>query len=152
MVDSKGKIVGPYSFVPVNGEEPVFASVLLNINGVFVELPVITTGFIPADTSLFYSGQNCTGTAYMPVVPDQLVLNGVGATSEVGISNGILYYPTPGPSSTAVTVCSQLDVSSGTCSALRFGCGEIGLPLSAESTFDLSTLGFVPPFQLQSKP
>jgi hypothetical protein len=145
VVDSKGKIVGPYSPLASGG-----AGALVSINGIWFELPVLTTGFAPVGATVDYSGQNCSGTAYMEVLPDQLVVSGVGSVGFGIDQTGVLYYPIPGPSSDQVTFCSQLNVGQG-CFNER-SCAGIGLLDSQASTFDLSTLGFVPPFQLQSKP
>lgn len=169
-MDSNKKIVGTYNFNPLFGfGAHQNVSAIRQINGFWFQLPVGKGGFYGtiANSSIQYTGLNCTGTAYIAdlgtdqggVLADELVLDAVTGTGLAAIDtrgaypqgtvNALLYYGTGQEIQT--TVCSEAIRSENpgaTGNCLNFPQCSVS-DLFPMSTFDLSTLGFVPPFHLQ---
>jgi hypothetical protein len=146
VVDSKGDVVGSYYYTDITAGS---ATAAREINGLWFQLPVLTTGFGSTSSSIAYSGENCTGNAYMEApTPGALVLDGVSFPGAAAIVDDILYYPSPGEPSTQV-ICSSF--FAGSCennSATPGSCPDV-TDLRPASRFDLSTLNLVPPFHLK---
>ena len=146
VIDSQGKEVGPY----LSGEE-----VLRKIDGRWFGLPISTNGFVNTGIpSLFYATTDCTGPPYeLPLDTGPLteLVNTVAVTvpfgAALGVFNGNLYYVNMEPPQTRNLQSQQnFDLKTGTASCELNGVGnrstvQIGI-------FDLSTLGFLPPFSL----
>jgi hypothetical protein len=152
VVDSRGRALGAFFFVPRMSLPD--SSVLRKIEGTWYLLPFSTAGFSSTGVQIFYSTANCTGTAYVAAFPHNAVLV-PQSTGTVGIANGFLYYAKPGsikPSS-KLTVKSQKLLNF---QAKDVGCGQlrsVGPPefVGEMTTYELSKLGFVPPFKLTEK-
>jgi hypothetical protein len=151
VVDSRGKPIGTFLFV---GRMSLpSSSVLREIEGTWYLLPFSTTGFSSTGVNIYYSEENCKGATYVAAFPDNPAIVPQAAGS-VGIANGILYYPKPG----SVKPFSKLVLKSQRMlnfQAKDVGCARIRTmitPFVGEmTTFELSKLGFVPPFTLIEK-
>jgi hypothetical protein len=150
VTDSNSKIVG--TFLPdVSGSAGTNSDVVLQINSIWFQLPVSTTGFASNGTGLYYSRSGCSGTAYIAsrAGPGQPM---TGLVTQADIVNETLYYATSWQS------CSQLAFASwqqifadgtfGTCNVFSQSACSENPAFAPPSTFDLSTLGFFPPFSL----
>jgi hypothetical protein len=147
LVDSTGKRIGlfdwsglvPLSSIPTGtGNMP---SVLLKINGTWLAVNADYNGFGNHGGYLFYTTTDCSGTAYNASFVGRPV---VGATF---VAAGILHYIDFNIAQ-QVSFLSYGTIDAGT--GMLAGCAGIstGGLASPDQTFDLSRLGFVPPFRL----
>jgi hypothetical protein len=138
VIDAKGREVGPYLNALQCGPE----GVLLRLNGTFVNVPVNRNGFDGCGGYLFYESEDCSGTVFTgadlhtPSIADWAPI----------VAGNIIYYGDPA-ARVSVTTHSRrlLDRSVGVdkCETVAVN----GTMLKA-MTFDLSTLGFTPPFSI----
>lgn len=152
VVDGRGRAIGTFFFV---GRMSIpSSSVLRKIEGTWYLLPFSTTGFSSTGVGIYYSADSCKGAAYVAAHANNPVMVPEAAGS-VGIANGILYYPKPG----SVKPFSTLLVKSQrmlTLQAKDVGCAKIRTVAPPDfvgemTTFELSKLGFVPPFTVIEK-
>jgi len=148
VVDAKGREIGTFAYV---GRASIPSSaVLLRVEDGWFLVPFSATGFASTGVNVLYSGDRCSGTAYIAASPNNVVVVPDQAGS-AGIVNGILYYArarSEKPSST-LNLKSQMILSP---LAKAGACGRIFyLPASVGemATLDLSKLGFVTPFTLR---
>ncbi len=147
VVDARGRAIGALAFV---GRMSLpSTSVLRRIEDSWFLIPFSAKGFASMGANILYSGDKCTGTPYIAVSPDNVVIvpNSAGSA---GIANGILYYAR----ASSVKPSPKLNLKSQMILNLpgkRSACGKIFyLPpfVGKMATFDLSKLGFVTPFTL----
>jgi hypothetical protein len=147
VIDSQGKQIGPFfrSFNFAGGNVP--STVLRNVNDTWIQIPVTPGGFNSAGVQLLYKARGCSGTAYLQEGSIDLDLI-AGDTGNAAVANQILYYPTN------LQECSGNFLSflpidhngvAASCDDIQQECFAFFGPVA---TFDLSTLGFVPPFSL----
>ncbi len=151
VVDVRGRAIGTFFFV---GRMSLpSSSVLRKIEGAWYLLPFSTTGFSSTGVQIFYSADNCTGAAYVAAYPDDPVLVPQSAGT-IGIANGILYYPKPGSlKKSSMLLKSQRILN---LQAKDVSCGKVRSFVPPDfvgemTTFELSKLGFVPPFTVIEK-
>jgi hypothetical protein len=167
VVDSRGKLVGTYNFILMFNQFSS-ASAARRINNLWFQLPVLPGGFAPTSMNIGFTNANCAGTAYIlgnyscntgnqitggqgELIID--AISGCGAAVDTrgvtATANALLYYAS-GPQTTA-TICSQAASgnlgAAGNCSNVTCSDQPGVFPMA---TFDLSTLGLVPPFHLKS--
>jgi hypothetical protein len=154
VVDSTGKIVGPYFPVTPAGQL-ISDAVLLQIKNASLLILVNPAGF-PSENAqndaLIYADANCSGVPYMPLPnATSTPLNNPGAlvvSPEWSVVfNGVLFYPTLGETPQPFSSGSYQVPGTTTCLPLT---NPNGLFVPA-TTFNLSTLGFVPPFRIMHK-
>jgi hypothetical protein len=93
LVDSTGKQIGPFAWNPFQPGfsiplgRPEYPTVLLKINGEWVAVFADYDGFGNQDGFLFYTTNDCTGTAYFAVF-----FEGRPVVSPSITSGGILHY------------------------------------------------------------
>jgi hypothetical protein len=139
VVDSQEKVVG--QFFPNR-------YVLVNVNGVNVLLSVDTTGFVRSGVVLYFESTDCTGIPYltMDTPPDLVVSRDFDLSA--GLVNNTLYYPDFTTAQTRTFFSRQFtDGNTGT-----VFCSSLGGQSALSATylmFDLSSLGFTPPFSVQ---
>jgi len=147
VVDAEGKAIGSFAFV---GRASLpSSSVLHRIEDTWFLLPFSAKGFASTAATILYSGDKCTGNAYVAARPDEVAVVPWAAGS-AGIADGILYYAR----AKSVTSSSKLHLSSEKMLNLqeKSVCGRIFYlpPFVGEmKTFELSKLGFVTPFTLR---
>lgn len=157
LVDANAKQIGPF-FPSQNGTDTFSGFVLISINGLWfsIQVTVAGFGFEPnvgnGNAQLDYTGANCDGPAYIGVPPTGLLNSGgYGA----GVVGNVLYY---GVSPVSCTSVGNFSSFSGVSANGNQTCENYSTPIppcSLESqfgspdTFDLSTLGFTPPFRLK---
>lgn len=127
--DSNGKLVGPLVGTGV---------VLRVLNGTTVQLAVGPQGFLSRALTLVYDSSDCTGTARTPVYGGLAVdaaVVGTVATFAAGASQ-------------TRAIGSYADLPGGGCVAFPLP----GLAVTDVATFDLATLGLVPPFSIEGAP
>jgi hypothetical protein len=148
IVDSKGKTVGFFYYRSAFGP-----SVLREINGTWFLLSVSSSGFVSTGVELFYTTEDCTGTAY--IAASDSFLTAPAPTLAAGIVNGVLYYAQPTsikPRSSFILKSVKLLQPTGKplpCSRIKRLTlpGSVGIAV----TSDLSKLGFIPPFKLAAE-
>jgi hypothetical protein len=136
-VDSTGKQIGPFDWA--DRGLGVVPTVLLKINGLWLAVRVVARGFRDEGGTLDYTTTDCSGTAYNKILDFPVV----GPTF---IAAGILHYADPRIAQNLQFASRQSVDADG----ILGGCGGISDngPASPDQTFNLSTLGFVPPFTL----
>jgi hypothetical protein len=137
VVDSRGAQIGPYY-------PPEVA--LRKINGLWLPLPVLTTGFSNTGVLLNYTSSDCSGTAYLFQNPADLANVQVGLN--IGVVNGVLYYGDAAVAQSMAMNSERLLNPDGTPEQPCTTSEEFN-PFSPAITLDLSTLGFTPPFTIQ---
>lgn len=148
VVDSLGKRVGPYFPVFPLGTFPS-DSVLLRINQTLFLLFVSPAGFTAEDNPLYYSNASCSGTPYLPIPSHS---NSLGSEyfpfaetpGFYALVGGVLYYTRTGATPQSIPSGSYQVPGSTTC-VVASSLGSLFAPAEA---FDLSILGFVPPFRI----
>jgi hypothetical protein len=136
LVDSTGKQIGPFDWTNGLGVVP---TVLLKINGLWLAVAADVTGFRSGGGTFFYTTTDCSGTTYYQL------LGPVVVGSSFGVA-GTLYYGDSRLAQFEQISSRQNIFADGTLA----GCEGISTngPFSPDQTFNLSTLGFVPPFTL----
>jgi hypothetical protein len=152
VTDATGAIIGPYingQFVLVgeNGENSSIPDAALReIDGYWFTLAVTSLGFVNSGATLNYPTTDCSGPAYAPAIS-------AGNTKapplkQLGqVYKRILYYADVSASPISFSGGSQLALFSNGSTK----CGALTTELTGQfpvKTFDLSTLGFRPPFSL----
>lgn len=146
VVDSQGKTIGPLSWPATAG---YIWGVVLKVNGQLLNLPITPNGFQDTAVTLFYTSTDCSGTAYV----GNFAGNGgsffwTNDTLDVSpVVGGIAYLP-GAPATITPQSAEGLEDGTSQCSGVH------GSPSPAfvAAPFALSTLGFVPPFAVQSSP
>jgi hypothetical protein len=148
VVDDVGRIVGQY--VESDGWGP---SVMRRIHGFVFPLPINGSGFSNAfGISVYFTNLNCTGTGYIAgslqeFVDANLPLVIPQGESLFGTAQGTLIYG-GGPSQ----MVSVQSIGNSLQTTIPDNCGNFPEPqlmaLNPVVSFDLSTLGLVPPFDL----
>jgi hypothetical protein len=145
VVDSKNHVVGTLFALPYR------TAALVEFNGTFYLLPVTAQGFFDSSASIsyFFADSNCTGQAAIQVNPNVVPLyaDGASANPSVGVENGVLYFP-----QNPISQFSYASAGSGVSPADAVtDCGNVAGEATAGllGTFNLSSLGFVPPFKLK---
>jgi hypothetical protein len=135
LVDSTGKQIGPFDWA--DRGLGVVPTVLLKINGLWLAVRVVARGFRDEGGTLDYTTTDCSGTAYNKILDFPVV----GPTF---IAAGILHYADPRIAQNLQFASRQSVDADG----ILGGCGGISDngPASPDQIFNLSTLGFVPPF------
>ena len=147
VVDARGKVIGSFAFV---GRASLpSSSVLHQIEDTWFLLPFSSKGFASTAATVLYSGDKCTGKAYVAARPDDVAVV-PGSAGSAGIANGILYYA----GANSVTSTAKLHLKSQRIlnPQGQSVCGRIFYlpPFVGEmKTFELSKLGFVIPFTLR---
>lgn len=159
VVDSTEKTLGPLvgsgRLVSGSNSNPIplltAAAVLLEIDSLWFALPVNSGGFLKAGVTFTYVTNDCSGTAYLqlPPIPDlfQTVSGNFNDSGRApGVVLNLLYYAAPTTQLLQVGSTTMLngDGTTGVCQQTSFQ-----TYLSPIKTFDLSTLGFTPPFSLK---
>ncbi len=151
VVDSLGQVVGTFMAGIEFQYPPRDTGVLRQINGTLMLLAVDSTGFVPARLDegdyFVYGNSTCSGTPIGIDVGNTITGNELNLSLfELTVWNGIVYYPA-GPSE-PITTGSENDITdpAGWCGAFT---GADGIVASPIGTFNLSTLGLVPPFSVQ---
>jgi hypothetical protein len=131
----------------------------MRLNGDVVVLPLTRAGFIQAPLSsfnnYFFSNPDCTGQAIFDGGPSGAPTSDGLLTNSYQIINNVVYYP----QGVIQTVQSQLAYFGGqscptgsTPTSPGFCCFTFAPgtgPFEAMGTFDLTTLGLVPPFHVE---
>jgi hypothetical protein len=138
VIDAKGREVGPYLNALQCGPE----GVLLRLNGTFVNVPVNRNGFDDCGGYLFYESENCGGT---PFTGADLHTPSIADWAPI-VAGTIIYYGDPAARVSGTTHSRRIldrRVGVDKCETVSVK----GTLLKAMS-FDLSTLGFTPPFSI----
>lgn len=157
--DSQNQVVGTLS---VGGSFALpQAGAILQINGNWFELPVTTSGFVDSrnpnngfETLEWFTTSDCSGQPYLladssaPISGQPLVQDAVVGVGGPFVFGNVLYYP---GTLQQVSIASAAII--GDPSKPPFSCSTgIPFPSGAEvgpvQTFDLTTLGLVPPFHV----
>jgi hypothetical protein len=131
VIDSVGQVVGPYDG----------GKVLLKIGDFLFDLVVDKEGFVDAGGAFYHTTTDCSGPPYVLASENDLFLGGVTSRTQLFFAERPLqtityrsfeYY---NPSFAAPVRCNQTHPTTATA----------GPP----AVFELSTLGFVPPFHVE---
>ena len=131
VVDSAGTVLGPV--VGINMAFPVVA--LRTASNAVFTLTVSSNGFLSPD-AVFYSGDQCTGTAYLIPTGSPVAAAAVDAQGRVLVDDGST---APGP----VNLATYFDPSMGMC--FTFG----GTTSAVPGTFALEVGNFQRPFKVR---
>jgi hypothetical protein len=168
VVDSKGSIVGdaypateaPATFAPPPFTGGISGLALRQINDVWVALLVTTSGFVDgSDLGYlyeFFTTNNCTGTPYIVTddssgafPPPLNQFEAYHAGFGDAVFNGVLYYAAPPIQPISFQSLAFLNPTKPPTPCFGVAKSAGAQNAGPLTTFDLSTLGLVPPFQLQ---
>jgi hypothetical protein len=137
LVDSTGKQIGLFDWNNGLGVSP---KVLLKINGVWLAVRVNAHGFRVEDGIFYYATTDCSGTAFLLIGDFPIVVS-------TFVTAGTLHYADPRLAQNVPFFGSRQAIFADGTLATCEGISTNG-PASPDQTFNLSTLGFVPPFTL----
>ena len=160
--DSQNQVVGTLS---VGGSFAIpQAGVILQINGNWFELPVTTNGFVNSrnpnngfETLEWFTTADCSGQPYLladssaPISGQPLVQDAVVGTGGPFVFGNVLYYPGTLQPISIVSGGNFGDPSKPPFVCFPANSGEFppaGAEVGPVQTFDLTTLGLVPPFHV----
>jgi hypothetical protein len=156
LVDEAGKFAGPAEYF----DGSAYADVVLPVGGALYNFDVDSaTGFVDSgpDYYIVFSTSDCSATPYLapfpagdyypPNIPNPLVRSTYGGYGPF-IFSGVLYYPTALSLLTIESVGIFSDPTQPFSQCIKFTSPE-NITVGPISTFNLSTLGFQPPFHLQ---
>jgi hypothetical protein len=145
------RIIGPY-FPASPSVFEVSDTVLVKLNGTWALLPVDTQGFVNTGIVLEFKTVDCSGPPFLGFGDAIPLVAAASSANEVGVVGGKAYFPNyalaQSCGSDQIFLSTQLvspDGSPFPCTAAPQGCGLYAPAI----TFDLSTLGFTPPFQIK---
>lgn len=145
VVDSKNHVVGTLQSIPGR------AAALVGFNGSFYLIGVSAGGFLDTEGEISYlfENSNCTGQAAIAVNPDFVALYADAASTfpTVAVESGVLYFPQNPISQFSYASSGGGVTPAGAASGCENRSGEA--LAGVVGTFNLSSLGFVPPFKLR---
>jgi hypothetical protein len=128
--DANGVVVGPV----INADD-IPLTVARRIDGRAMKIEVAAPGFIDTTCPEFcYDTADCTGTPYREASDAMLPF--------VSVCGGTAYYPTGTPTIRSMLACQ---ITGGACVAQP---GPTDMTVTTVATFEIATLGLVPPFQV----
>ena len=126
--DENGALVGP-----VINSDDIPLTVARRIEGRAMKLEVAAAGFVDTTCPQFcYDTPDCTGTPYREASDAMLPF--------VSVCGGTAYYPTGDATTRSMLACQ---ITGGPCVAQP---GPTDMTVTTATTFQIATLGLVPPF------
>jgi hypothetical protein len=143
--DANDKLIGQdFPFYGYDG-------VLRTIEGVEILLPVAMTGFTDIGSQVFFPSKDCSGSEYV-VLRQPTPIHFAPYDTMSLVVNGVLLYPNSSTFATRVVNSQEYVFPTGqlsNCARLADAGQQFTAVTGQLISFDLSTLGFVPPFKIK---